>query len=126
MADSFHEGVLEDTPAPTGAGDEDAAANGSELPFAEGGPEDPPKPRIGYPQYLESPIVTLLVGSGDSEHVLAAHQALLTQSTWFAEQCAEFANDGSVRTSTAHPAVHACPQANPPIAPPDRAPRRGH
>lgn len=104
MAGSFHEGVLEDTPAPMGAdvemaegaGDEDAAANGSELPFAEGGPEDPPKPRIGYLQYLESPIVTLLVGSGDSEHVLAAHQALLTQSTWFAEQCAEFANDGSV------------------------------
>ena len=111
MADSFHEGVLEDTPATAGAdvemtegaGEEDAAANGSELPFAEGGPEDPPKPRIGYLQYLASPIVTLLVGSGDREQVLAAHQALLTQSTWFAEQCAEFANDGSVRRALIPP-----------------------
>lgn len=113
MADSFHEEVLEDTPTPTGAdvemaegaGEEDAAANGSELPFAEGGPEDPPKPRIGYLQYLASPVVTLLVGSGDSEHVLAAHQALLTQSTWFAEQCAELANDGSVRREPTPPST---------------------
>ena len=121
MADSFHEEILEDTPATAapdvemveGAGEEDvtAAANDSELPFAEGGPEDPPKPRIGYLQYLASPIVTLLVGGGDNEHVLAAHQALLTQSTWFAQQCAEFTNDGSV--SRALPSLPATPQANP-------------
>ena len=105
MADSSHDETLEDASATQGAdvdmaegaGHGEAAANGTELPFAEGGPEDPPMPRIGYLQYLASPIVTLLVGSGDNEHVLSAHQALLVQSTWFAEQCAEFANDGSVR-----------------------------
>ena len=71
-------------------------ANGSELPFAETGLEELPPPRTSFLQYLASPIVTLPIGVGDNETILIAHQGLLTQSTFFAEACAEFANDGSV------------------------------
>lgn len=104
MADSFaEEPVLNDAAAnpgadvqmAEGAGDE-ATANGSELPFAEGGAEEPSAPRVSFVQYLSTPIVTLLIGTGDNEHVLTAHQGLLSQSTYFAEQCAEFTDDGSV------------------------------
>jgi hypothetical protein len=107
MADSFAEDTpVEETPAAPGTdvemveGGEEAAAdaNGpSDLPFAEDGPEDAPAvPRTTFVQYLTSPSVTLLVGSGDSETVLTAHMALLTQSPFFAEACAEFVKDGSV------------------------------
>ncbi|KAB5515492.1 hypothetical protein GE09DRAFT_1159781 [Coniochaeta sp. 2T2.1] len=110
MSESFAEETpVEETPAVPGTdvemveGDEAAAtaadANGpSELPFAEEGPEETPAaPRVTFIQYLTSPVVTLLVGSGDNETILTAHQSLLTQSPFFAEACAEFANDGSPR-----------------------------
>lgn len=107
MADSFAEETpVEETPVAPGTdvemieGEEGggAGANGTtELPFAEDGPEDAPvAPRVTFAQYLTSPVVTLLVGSGDNETILTAHQSLLTQSPFFAEACAEFANDGSV------------------------------
>jgi hypothetical protein len=70
--------------------------NSSELPFAEEGPDDAPPARITYVQYLSSPIVTLLVGSGEAETILTAHQGLLMQSPYFAAACAEFTDDGSV------------------------------
>ncbi|KAK3357974.1 hypothetical protein B0T25DRAFT_540671 [Lasiosphaeria hispida] len=105
MADSFNEEVLEDAPAADiemakGAGGDDetaANANGAELPFAENGPDDPPAPRVGFLQYLASPMVTLLIGSGDTETILTAHQGLLTQSTYFAEAHAKFSDNGSPR-----------------------------
>jgi hypothetical protein len=108
MADSFAEDTpIEETPATTGTdvemvegGDEAPAADAnapSDLLFAEDGPEEAPLvPRTTFIQYLTSPMVTLLVGSGDSETILTAHQALLIESPFFAEACAEFANDGSV------------------------------
>lgn len=113
MSESFNEEILEENPihpgadvemAEGGAGEEEtaavAAANGSELPFAEDGPDEPEAPRTTFLQYLSSPIVTLLIGSGDAETILTAHQGLLTQSTFFAEACAEFADDGSVRAAS--------------------------
>jgi len=118
MADKYSEGMAEDAPAPGTAasaaappadvemaeGGASAGAsenpNSSELPFAEGGPDDDaPPPRITFVQYLSSPVVTLLVGSGDKETILTAHQGLLVQSPYFAEACAEFADDGSVCSS---------------------------
>jgi hypothetical protein len=41
-------------------------------------------------------VVTLIVGGGDTETILTAHQSLLIKSPFFAETCAEFADDGSV------------------------------
>ncbi|KAK3933928.1 hypothetical protein QBC46DRAFT_414371 [Diplogelasinospora grovesii] len=92
---------MEGAGGPSGAAgdkEEDTNANGSELPFAQEGPEDTPvAPRTTFLQYLTSPIVTLLIGSGDNETILTAHQGLLTQSSFFADACAEFADDGSPR-----------------------------
>lgn len=68
-------------------------ANGSELPYAEGGDVEP---RPSFISYLTSPVVTMIVGSGGSETILTAHQALLVQSPYFAEACAAFSDDGSV------------------------------
>jgi hypothetical protein len=113
MADSFNEEVVEDAQATAGADDVEmiegattAAGtenpnnnkNDSELPFAEGVPEDPVPERVTFVQYLSSPVVTLLIGSGEKETILTAHQGLLVQSPYFADACAEFADDGSVCT----------------------------
>ncbi|RYP54602.1 hypothetical protein DL768_000662 [Monosporascus sp. mg162] len=69
-------------------------ASAGELPFAEGGEADP---RPTFVSYLTSPVVTLIVGSGENETILTAHQGLLIQSPFFAEACAAFTNDGSPR-----------------------------
>lgn len=68
--------------------------NNADLPFAEGGEEV--TPRISFISYLTSPLVTLIVGSGDNETILTAHQGLLVRSPYFAEACAAFSDDGSV------------------------------
>jgi hypothetical protein len=109
MADSFNEEVVEDAQATGGADDVEMvegtagaatenpnSKNDSELPFAEGVPEDPVPERVTFLQYLSSPVVTLLIGSGEKETILTAHQGLLVQSPYFADACAEFADDGSV------------------------------
>ena len=43
--------------------------------------------------YLKSPIVELVVGTGDEQATLTAHQDLLTQSPFFEQACADFAGD---------------------------------
>lgn len=68
-------------------------ADGSELPYAESGDAEP---RTSFIDYLTSPVVTMIVGSGGNETVLTAHQALLLQSPFFAEACAAFSEDGGV------------------------------
>ncbi len=76
------------------AADDEGGTNIGELPFVEGGEADP---RPTFIDYLTSPVVTLIVGSGENETILTAHQGLLVQSPFFAEACAAFTNDGSVR-----------------------------
>ncbi|KAH6838518.1 hypothetical protein B0I37DRAFT_358274 [Chaetomium sp. MPI-CAGE-AT-0009] len=107
MADSFNEEMVEDAPAAsTTTADVEMAEgavattenpNGSELPFAEGVPEDPVPERVSFLQYLSSPVVTLLIGTGDNETILTAHQGLLVRSPYFADACAAFTDDGSPR-----------------------------
>ncbi len=115
MADNFHEGDIEDT-AENQEGDvamvEDAAEAGDdaanvagELPFAgtaessdgKAAPGTPDTPRISFAEYLTSPIVTLVIGTGDNETVLTAHQALLAKSPYFAELFKSEVEDDSVR-----------------------------
>lgn len=99
MADVVVE-VPEGEPAPGDvemdeAGNDDApAATGEDLPFPEGGELET---RTSFISYLSSPVVTMLVGNGETETILTAHQALLTQSPFFADACSAFADDGSVR-----------------------------
>jgi hypothetical protein len=131
MADSFTEDPVADTPVAgtdiemTEGGDATPAASqptetaaaadptaADNLPFADSVPEDAPPPRVSFIQYLTSPVVTLLVGSGDNETILTAHQSLLTQSPFFAEACAEFASDGSVRAALPTPSLSQATKAN--------------
>ena len=66
------------------------------LPFQEESLEDAPT-RVTFIDYLKSPVISLLVGQGDEQALLTAHQALLVASPWFAEACARFSNNVSVR-----------------------------
>ncbi|RSL57482.1 hypothetical protein CEP54_008234 [Fusarium duplospermum] len=74
-------------------GEEQENPNGSELPFAD---TEIAEPRVTFANYLMSPIVTLLIGSGD-QSILTAHQGLLGQSPYFKEICDRFVEDGSPR-----------------------------
>ncbi|UPK90384.1 hypothetical protein LCI18_001319 [Fusarium solani-melongenae] len=74
-------------------GEEQENPNGSELPFAD---TEIVEPRVTFANYLMSPIVTLLIGSGD-QSILTAHQGLLAQSPYFKEICDRFIEDGSPR-----------------------------
>jgi len=65
------------------------------LPFQEETMEDLPA-RVTYIDYLKSPVIGLLVGQGDEQALLTAHQALLVQSPWFADACARFGDEVSV------------------------------
>ncbi|OTB07264.1 hypothetical protein M426DRAFT_318286 [Hypoxylon sp. CI-4A] len=103
MAEEFHEEVVEEQQAnpvidvEMAEGEEaegSGARNGGELPYAEGGEIEP---RTSFISYLTSPVVTLLVGNGESETILTAHQALLAQSPFFSDACAAFTDDGSPR-----------------------------
>ncbi|PQE18928.1 Btb poz protein [Rutstroemia sp. NJR-2017a BVV2] len=58
--------------------------------------EDAPT-RVTYIDYLKSPVIGLLVGQGDEQALLTAHQALLVRSPWFADACAKFSDDVSER-----------------------------
>lgn len=80
---------------------ESSAAERSELPFAgeETVVEEEPVPaRTPFVDYLTSPVVTLIVGTGERETILTAHQALLSQSPHFENICDNFSDDGSVST----------------------------
>jgi hypothetical protein len=98
-----HGGVVmgrEEVLVEIGTGTVETGANGENaeisLPFVEEAMEDIPA-RVTYLLYLKSPVITLLVGHGEDQALLTAHQALLTQSPWFAEVCAKFSNEVSVR-----------------------------
>ncbi|ESZ97185.1 hypothetical protein SBOR_2441 [Sclerotinia borealis F-4128] len=58
--------------------------------------EDTPA-RITYIDYLKSPVIGLLVGQGDEQALLYAHQGLLCKSPWFEEACGKFSDDVSER-----------------------------
>jgi hypothetical protein len=77
-----------DSAAPAG---EDAGDN---LALAEEAMDvEPAQARTTYIDYLKSHIITLLVGQGDEQALLTAHQALLVTSPWFKEACDRFTND---------------------------------
>ncbi|KAH7162149.1 hypothetical protein B0J13DRAFT_517431 [Dactylonectria estremocensis] len=68
-------------------GDEEQAADTESVPS-----------RISFATYLQSPIVTLLVGSPDGEKTtLTTHQALLSQVAYFHDIFEAFADDDSLR-----------------------------
>lgn len=118
MADdeNYESLIPEDTPMesgdqpvvelPSAAGDTtvtlgDDVNDEDQLPFQEETMEDAPA-RVTYIDYLKSPVIGLLVGNGNDQALLTAHQALLTQSPWFADTCAKFSDDVSVPLNLRH------------------------
>ncbi|KAI0480723.1 hypothetical protein GGR56DRAFT_627295 [Xylariaceae sp. FL0804] len=105
MAEEFSESFAEEQVANPGGDVEMGEGEGEgagaeagiagELTTLEAG--DEVETRTSFMSYLSSPVVTLLVGSGDSETILTAHQALLTKSPFFAEACAAFGDDAVPR-----------------------------
>ncbi|KYK56526.1 hypothetical protein DCS_03526 [Drechmeria coniospora] len=53
--------------------------------------------RTSFTSYLQSPIVNLLIGEGQEQTLVTAHQALLVQSPFFESACQGFVEDGSPR-----------------------------
>jgi len=111
MADINDDSIVEGSPAKPGGdvemaeglGEDDttAVAGRSEI-LNEGEAEEEPVPeRTSFISYLTSPVVTLIVGEGEGETILTAHQALLALSPFFKEACAQFSDDGSVSDSAA-------------------------
>ena len=86
------------------AAPEEGDENG--LPFQDDAMEDAPA-RTTFLDYLKSPVITLLVGQGDEQALLTAHQALLVTSPWFAEACESFSDEISVCASSPpfHPSI---------------------
>ncbi|KAI9815554.1 MAG: hypothetical protein M1827_002688 [Pycnora praestabilis] len=80
----------EATEADTGAGE-----NGENGAAAE--EEEVIPSKTTFIDYLKSPIVELLVGAGEDQTLLTAHQALLIQSPFFKEACANFSDNASRR-----------------------------
>jgi len=82
------------------AGNGEAAESGENgedgLPFQEGLEEEVPA-RVTYIDFLKSPIIELLVGQGEEQTVLTAHQALLVKSLFFEDACAQFSENASSR-----------------------------
>jgi hypothetical protein len=78
-----------------GIGNSTSALNGENgekvFPFHE--EEEVLPPRITYIDYLKSPVVELLVGEGEDQTLLSAHQALLVQSPFFEDACAQFSDN---------------------------------
>lgn len=60
----------------------------------------PPPARVTYLDHLKSPIVELTVGQDDNKTVLSAHQALLVQSPFFEDACAQFSPNAPVWYNT--------------------------
>lgn len=84
-----------DSALPTDAAADETEDNGNALPFADDAMIETP-PRVTYIDYLKSPVIGLLVGQGDEQALLTAHQALLITSPWFADACAKFSDTVSV------------------------------
>jgi hypothetical protein len=53
--------------------------------------------RVTFVDHLKSPIVELLVGEGEGQALLTAHQALLIQSPFFEDACSQFSDNALVR-----------------------------
>jgi hypothetical protein len=88
---------IEGSVAPSAAPSDDEEGN-NELAFQgeeEVMDEDAPA-RVTYIDYLRSPIIGLLVGQGDEQALLTAHQMLLESSPWFKDACSKFSDEVSV------------------------------
>ena len=77
---------------------EDATTNGENgIAFQDDEEEVVIPTRITFVDHLKSPVVELLVGEGEGQALLTAHQSLLTQSPFFEDACSQFSDNALVR-----------------------------
>jgi hypothetical protein len=53
--------------------------------------------RVTFMDHLKSPVVELLVGEGEGQALLTAHQALLVQSPFFEDACSRISDNALVQ-----------------------------
>ncbi|MCJ1392648.1 hypothetical protein MMC18_005518 [Xylographa bjoerkii] len=71
-------------------------ANGDGTDLEESGQEGT-SARTTFIDYLKSPIIELLVGQGEDQTLLTAHQALLIKSPFLEDAVAQFSNEATTR-----------------------------
>ncbi|KAK8188244.1 uncharacterized protein BKA78DRAFT_254904 [Phyllosticta capitalensis] len=95
-------GGAEGTPAEadaeptTGAGEGEGEGEGEDTSMLPDVEPDTPE-IIRFLDYLKSPIVEIMVGQGEAQTLLTAHQALLVKSPYFAEKLAQFGDSAGHR-----------------------------
>lgn len=52
--------------------------------------------QVTFIDHLKSPVVELLIGEGEDQTLLTAHQALLVQSPFFEDACSQFSDNAVV------------------------------
>ncbi|EGS20345.1 uncharacterized protein CTHT_0021720 [Thermochaetoides thermophila DSM 1495] len=101
MADNSNDEMIVDTPAAiqasnAAAGNVEMAESGAAVAASENAAGNP-EGSTAEASVPEQPDCYPANWSGENKTILTAHQALLVQSPFFAEACAEFTDDGSPR-----------------------------
>jgi hypothetical protein len=97
MADTAEATPVEETQAGADLEMEDAGETAAPEAVELGDIEPETPKRVTFLDYLKSPIVELVVGSGEEQTTLFAHQAMLIKSPYFADICASFTEGSSHR-----------------------------
>ncbi|KAH0563128.1 hypothetical protein GP486_002310 [Trichoglossum hirsutum] len=69
--------------------------NGAEEDDGDVMEEEATAPRVLFIDYLKSPIVEIVVGSGEDQTFLTVHQGLLMRSPYLADRCSRFSEDAT-------------------------------
>ncbi|KAM0697872.1 hypothetical protein Q7P36_002726 [Cladosporium allicinum] len=64
--------------------------------------------RVGFVDYLRSPIVELVIGQGDAQTTLSAHQGLLVQAPYFQDEVERFVPGAPRRIELPNDDIDAC------------------
>ncbi|ODH14457.1 hypothetical protein ACO22_06581 [Paracoccidioides brasiliensis] len=102
-ADAADVGMGGATETPVDVDSAETVANGDEAEGPAGADREktnvpvPESKESTFIEYLKSPIVELIVGRGDEQTSLTAHQAILTTSPYFRDAVAQFSEDGPRR-----------------------------
>ncbi|KKZ59643.1 hypothetical protein EMCG_05401 [[Emmonsia] crescens] len=99
-AESGDVDMASSTETPVEVESAEAVEDGTEAAGADGEAVDAPaleNKASTFIEYLKSPIVELVVGRGEEQTTLTAHQAILTVSPFFKDAVAQFTHDGPRR-----------------------------
>ncbi|KAI7160466.1 hypothetical protein KC349_g3445 [Hortaea werneckii] len=91
------EEMAESTDVPGGGEETVVEPTGDDEPTGLENIEPETPDRVTFLDYLRSPIIQLVVGTGDTASTLSVHQALLVQSPHFAEAVSRFTDTAQTR-----------------------------